>query len=537
MSELSVEPSQAEAKRTAPTSKRGSLFQVAPRGRVLSTIAISLHEILLAIGPQPSCYGRDMTIGSVEPRILVVDDEPAIRQTLTILLKRQGYEVVACGGLREALEALGGVPRPFPVVLTDLSMPDGSGFDVLAAAKSRSDFTQVVLITAHSTVDNALDAMRGGAYDFVTKPFDGSELLVLIAKAFEKYALAAENAALRQKIAGGAAHGVIGRSPAMHLVFDMIERIAASRTTVLITGESGTGKEKVAEAIHRASDRKDGPFLVVNCGALPENLMESELFGHEKGAFTGASERTLGLFREADGGTLFLDEIGELPLSLQVKLLRVLQERKVRPVGAPREVPVDVRVLTATNRDIEAEVQAERFRQDLYYRINVIRLLLPPLRDRHEDLPLLAESFLQRFSREQNKDVRGLTPDALRALLSYDFPGNVRELENMMERGVALSGSPKLGLGDLPKAVSGLASAPGPQLVDLPEGGCQLDEVVSEVERRLLVAALERTGGVRTRAAQLLGISFRSLRYRLQKHELDAGEDGDEPGSNPAPSS
>ena len=475
-----------------------------------------------------------MTMRPIDPRVLVVDDEPALRQMLAILLKRQGYDAVLCAGHREALEALQTAPRPFPVVLTDLSMPDGSGLDVLAAAKSRSDFSQVVLISAHSTVENALEAMRGGAYDFVTKPFDAAELGILIAKAFEKHALAAENAALRARVAGLRPRGIVGRSEAMRAVLDLVERIAPSRTSVLITGESGTGKEKIAEAIHRASDRKDGPFLVVNCGALPENLMESELFGHERGAFTGASERTLGVFREADGGTVFLDEVGELPLSLQVKLLRVLQERKVRPVGSPREVPIDVRVLTATNRDIEADVRGERFHQNLYYRINVIRVVLPPLRERKDDIPFLAESFLERFSREQAKEVRGLTPDAHRALLGYQFPGNVRELENMMERGVALSGSSKLGLGDLPQAVSGLASAPGPNLVELPPEGCQLDDVVSEVERRLVVAALERTGGVRTHAAKLLGISFRSLRYRLQKHALEAADESDEPpGSGP----
>ncbi|HSC85621.1 MAG TPA: sigma-54 dependent transcriptional regulator [Polyangiaceae bacterium] len=475
-----------------------------------------------------------MSVRASGSRVLVVDDEPALRQTLSILLKRAGYEPVGATGHRQALEALASSPEPFPVVLTDLSMPDGSGLDVLAAAKSRSDFTQVVLITAHSTVENALEAMRGGAYDFVTKPFDAGELSALIQKAFEKYSLVAENAALRAQVASRNAHGVIGRSAAMRDVFDLVERIAPSRTSVLISGESGTGKEKVAESIHRSSERKDGPFLVVNCGALPENLMESELFGHEKGSFTGASERTLGMFREAEGGTLFLDEIGELPLPLQVKLLRVLQERKVRPVGSTKEVPVDVRVLAATNRDIEAEVQAERFRQDLYYRINVIRLVLPPLRERREDIPFLAEAFLQRFSREQGKEVLGLTPDALRALSVYDFPGNVRELENMMERGVALAGSPRLGLGDLPPSVSGLAAAPGPGLLELPADGCRLDEVVSEVERRLVVAALERTGGVRTHAAKLLGITFRSLRYRLQKHALESGEDGDEvPPSSP----
>jgi two-component system response regulator PilR (NtrC family) len=295
--------------------------------------------------------------------------------------------------------------------------------------------------------------------------------------------------------------------------------VAAAKTTVLITGESGTGKERVARAIHERSDRAAAPFLVVNCGALPEALMESELFGHEKGAFTGASAKNLGLFRQAEGGTVLLDEIGELPLSLQVKLLRVLQEKTVKPVGAAQEVPVDVRVLAATNRDVEADVASGKFRQDLYYRLNVIRLTLP----------LLAERFIQRFSKEMGKEVVGFTPDGLRVLTAYGFPGNVRELENVIERAVALSGSRLIGLGDLPESVSGHASAPAPSLLTLPAKGFNLDDVLGEAERRLLLEALERTGGVRKRAAELLGITFRSLRYRLQKLGL-AEDDGDSAG-------
>ena len=468
-------------------------------------------------------------VGAMTPRpssrsLLIVDDEPALRQTLSILFRRAGYEVQTASGHREAVEALAGSNQPFPLVLTDLSMPDGSGLDVLAAAKSRSVSTQVVLITAHSTVENAVTAMVGGAYDFVTKPFDNGELAILIDKAYEKYSLITENQALRARVDTDS-RGVIGKSEAMRKVMDLVLRIAKAKTTVLITGESGTGKEKIAHAIHAASDRAAGPFLVVNCGALPENLMESELFGHEKGSFTGASEKTLGVFREADSGTLLLDEIGELPPSLQVKLLRVLQEKKVRPVGSTKEIPVDVRVLAATNRDIESDVTADRFRQDLYYRINVIRLELPALRARREDVPVLADSFLTRFAAEHGKDVRGFTPDATRALMDYDYPGNVRELENVVERAVTLAGSSRIGLGDLPEALSGLSGAPSPRLLELPSGGCNLDEVLGEVERRLLLQALERAGGVRTQAAKLLGITFRSLRYRLEKQSLEAGSD------------
>ncbi len=448
---------------------------------------------------------------------------------LEILFRREGYSVVSAPGCKAALDAIASAPQPFPAIVSDLSMPDGSGLDVLAAAKSRSSSTEVILVTAHSTIENALSAMRAGAYDFVAKPFESAELAALVGKAIEKHAIVVENQRLRAHISRISSTEVLGKSAAMRQVLELATRIASAKTTVLITGESGTGKERVARAIHDRSDRAAGPFLVVNCGALPEALMESELFGHEKGAFTGASSKNLGLFREADGGTVLLDEVGELPLSLQVKLLRVLQERSVRPVGAAQEVPVDVRVLAATNRDVEADVASGKFRQDLYYRLNVIRLTLPPLRDRLEDVPLLAERFIQRFAAEMGKEVVGFTPDGLRALTAYSYPGNVRELENLIERAVALSGSRVIGLGDLPESMSGHASAPAQTLLDLPAGGLNLDEVLNEAERRLLVAALERTGGVRKRAAEVLGITFRSLRYRLQKQGLgdDADDDGD----------
>jgi two-component system response regulator PilR (NtrC family) len=463
-------------------------------------------------------------------QLLLVEDEPGLRQMMEILFRREGYVVVSAPGCRVALDAIASAPQPFPAIVTDLSMPDGSGLDVLAAAKSRSPSTQVILVTAHSTVENALSAMRSGAYDFVAKPFDAAELAALVGKAIEKQAIVAENERLKAQISRISGAGdVLGKSAAMRQVLELATRIAAAKTTVLITGESGTGKERVARAIHERSERAGKPFMVVNCGALPESLMESELFGHEKGAFTGASSKSLGLFREAEGGTVLLDEVGELPLSLQVKLLRVLQEKSVKPVGAAQEVPVDVRVLAATNRDVEADVASGKFRQDLYYRLNVIRLTLPPLRDRAEDIPLLAERFIQRFSAEMGKEVVGFTPDGLRALTAYAFPGNVRELENVIERAVALSGSRLIGLGDLPESVSGHASSPAPSLLTLPAGGLNLDEVLGEAERRLLLEALERTGGVRKRAAELLGITFRSLRYRLQKLGLadDAEVEGD----------
>jgi two-component system response regulator PilR (NtrC family) len=459
-------------------------------------------------------------------RLLVVDDEPGLRTMLEIMLGRAGYGVVTAPSYAVALEAISQAPQPFPVILTDLVMPEGSGLDVLAAAKQRSAATEVILLTAHNSVENAIAAMSAGAFNFVTKPFEPTGLLALVHKAIEKHALVEENWRLRAQVEKGnpVAPLLVGKSRAMSAVLEMIERVAPMRTTVLITGESGTGKECVARAIHQRSDRAHKPCLVVNCGALPEALMESELFGHEKGAFTGATGKHIGIFREAEGGTVLLDEVGELSLPLQVKLLRVLQERKVKPVGASLEISIDVRLLAATNRDVEADVAAGKFRQDLYYRLNVIRVELPPLRSRAQDIPALTERFVQRFAKEMNKDVRGLTADALRALERYNFPGNVRELENVIERAVALAGSRAIGLGDLPREVSGMAANTGPSLITLPEEGCNLDEVMGEVERRLMLEALERTGGVRKTAAQLLGITFRSLRYRLEKHHLDPGD-------------
>ncbi len=480
------------------------------------------------------------SLTSAALRVLVVDDEPSLRDVLTIALRRVGAQVSTANGVQQAARAMATAIPPFPLVITDLMMPDGSGMDVLAAAKKHAASTEVILMTAHSTVEAAIEAMRAGAYDFVVKPFSPAQMIAQAEKALEKHALSSENERLRAQLERHEAHDLdLGASPKMREVADLVEKISSTKTTVLITGESGTGKERVARLIHTKSDRRDGPFRVINCGALPEALMESELFGHVKGAFTGAVTNAPGLIKEADGGTLLLDEVGELPASLQVKLLRVLQERKVRPVGGTAELPVDVRLLAATNVDVEAEVKSGRFRQDLYYRLNVIRIPLPPLRERPGDVSKLSERFLARFGAELGKAVRGFTPEALRALDHYDFPGNVRELENMIERAVALSSGPTIGLGDLPETVSGVSGLPLTMLVKgLPADGVNLDAVLGEVERRLILDALERTHGVRKSAAKLLGVTFRSLRYRLEKLGLDVGESAeDERESSPTPSS
>jgi two-component system response regulator PilR (NtrC family) len=465
--------------------------------------------------------------------ILVVDDEPSLRQVLEIALRRSGYEVRSANGVKAALRMLNEVDEPFPLVITDLMMPDGSGMEVLAAARARSELTQVLMVTAYSTVESALDAMKNGAYDFVTKPFSPAEITALASKALEKSAVVEENRRLKAKLASlePSADDFFGHNDAMRRVGTLVTKAAASRATVLITGESGTGKERIARILHEQSDRATGPFCVINCGALPEALMESELFGHERGSFTGAMNAALGLFRQSHGGTLLLDEIGELPLPLQVKLLRVLQEKKVRPVGSAVEVSVDVRVLAATNRDVEADVASGAFRTDLYYRLNVIRITLPPLRERSGDARRLAEQMAHRFAAEMHKPIRGLTPLALRALDGYAFPGNVRELENMMERAVALTSSDWLDVDLLPEHVAGRRE-PLLHALELPPEGLRLDDALGEVERHLLQQALERSGGVRKKAAVLLGISFRSIRYRLEKLGISS-EDNDETSDEP----
>ncbi|CAN5577524.1 sigma-54 dependent transcriptional regulator [soil metagenome] len=467
----------------------------------------------------------------VKPRVLVVDDEQGLRDMLTILFRREGYDVTVASSFAAGVDALRATPTPYELVLTDILMPDGSGLDLLSYAKERSTHTEVIVMTAYAAVETAIDAMKRGAYDFVTKPFATSELRALALKALEKRALVAENERLRAQVERVNPRGILGKSAPIRAVLDLVERVARSKSTVLVTGESGTGKERVARAIHELSDRSAAPMLVVNCGALPEALMESELFGHDKGAFTGATQKHLGIFREASGGTVFLDEVGELPLQLQVKLLRVLQERKVRGVGASTETDVDVRVIAATNRNVEDDVKDGKLRQDLYYRLNVLRVEVPPLRDRREDVADLAKHFLRRCAAENGKEISGFSADALRALEAHPFPGNVRELENVVERAVALASSSVIGLGDLPEAVVGAAARATPALHQLPEAGCDLDQVVSELERRLIVQALERTGGVRTNAAKLLGVSLRSLRYRMQKLSLVADDDDELPES------
>ncbi|MCG5054287.1 MAG: sigma-54 dependent transcriptional regulator [Myxococcales bacterium] len=455
-----------------------------------------------------------------------------MREFLAIYLRRAGHRVEAAPGGEEAKAAL--AAKEYDVVITDLRMGEArSGLDVLAASKALRPDTQVIVVTAFATAETAIAAMKAGAYDYLTKPFKVEEVGLVVERALERRLLHRQNTALRDEIKGRyKLDRLIGKSPPMQRLFDMIQKIAPARTSVLLIGESGTGKELLARALHELSARNDKPFVAVNCGAIPETLLESELFGHVKGAFTGATSDKPGLFEAASGGTLLLDEVGELPLAMQVKLLRALQERRVKRVGGLTESEVDVRVVAATNRDLEAEIENGTFRQDLYYRLNVIQIRVPPLRERREDVALLAEHFIRKFAAEHGRTITGIEPEALSALLAHNFPGNVRELENLIERAVTLSSGDRLTKDTLPPLSSAPSPAPEGTGFELPAEGIDLERTVADLERSLILKALERTEGNRTEAARLLGVTFRSLRYRLSKLGISGSEAAaDEPGS------
>ena len=444
-------------------------------------------------------------------RILVVDDEPAQRELVRGFLRKQGFDVAEAGGGREAVARF--KQEPFDLVLTDMRMPDLSGLDVLEAVRSMSPETAVMIVTAYGTIETAVSAVKAGAADYLTKPLNLDELLHRIHRVRERHQLVAENRELREALAERhRVEGIIGDSGRMQEVLSLVRRVAPSDATVLIRGESGTGKELIAKALHYASPRASGPLVKVNCAALAEGLLEAELFGHEKGAFTGAVASRKGRFELADSGSIFLDEIGDLPPHLQVKLLRVLQEREFERVGSSRPIKVDVRLLAATHRDLEMLVREGRFRDDLYYRINVVTILLPPLRERREDLPPLIECFVRAFAEKNGKTIRGLTAEAREALLRYDYPGNVRELENLIERAVVLTRDDVIGPEDLPLALG----APPPET----GADAGLVAAVEGLERRMIREALAKANGTQTRAAELLGISERVLRYKLRKYGL-----------------
>ena len=451
-------------------------------------------------------------------RILIVDDEKSMRDLLSITLEKEGYDVSSATGGETAIEMLH--RDSVDVVITDLRMPKVDGLQVLRAAKEISPDTTVIMITAVASTESAVEAMKLGAYDYITKPFKLDEVNLIVRNALERKRLRDENLYLRRQLeTQHRFENIIGKSSRITEVFDTIRKIADSPSTAMITGESGTGKELVARAIHFNSFRRDKPFVSVNCGAIPEGLMESELFGHLRGAFTGAVSNKVGLFSAAEAGTLFLDEITEIPPLLQVKLLRAIQLREIRRVGDTKDIKTDVRLIAASNRDLEGAVEEGVLREDLFYRLNVIPIQLPPLRDRREDIPLLVAHFMQKFGKELGKDVRGVAPEAMAVLERYHWPGNIRELENVLERAIVLGAGEMLGVDSLPESVRRERPVKGLDSVEIPEDGLDLEATLDTIEGRYLQRALDRTGGVQTKAAELLKMTFRQFRYKLQKHQ------------------
>ncbi len=450
-------------------------------------------------------------------RVLVVDDEENLRLVVRTFLKRDGYEVEVASSGEEALALVESFGPD--VILTDVRMPRMGGLDLLATLKAKGIDSTVIVMSAYGNVDLALEAIKAGAYDYIQKPFKAEEVLLTLRKAEEREALRRENRALRQEIRKeNVFEEILAKSPPMQAVFKTISKVADYKTTALITGESGVGKELVARAIHKRSNRRGGPFIAVNCGAIPEQLLESELFGYKRGAFTDASETRIGLFEQANHGTLLLDEIGELPLPLQVKLLRVLQEEQIRKLGDNKDLKIDVRILAATHRDLAAETQAGRFREDLYYRINVLPIFIPPLRERREDIPILLDHFLSRNNARFGTSIAGIDPEARRILLEYNWPGNVRELENTIERAMVLAEKDTIGVDDLPERVS---ASKDPVQVHLTSGELSIKKTSRIIEEILIRRALTKTKGNRTRAAEILEISHRALLYKIKDYQID----------------
>lgn len=456
--------------------------------------------------------------------ILVVDDERSMRELLEILLQSKGYEVQTAANGREALAVL--QAKTFDLVITDIRMQPINGLEVLKKCKAISPRTTVIMISAYASTEMAVEAMNEGAYDYFPKPFNNDEILSVISQALSHRGDGDEIHGFRE---GPLYFGcMIGDSPPMHKVYELIHRVARNSSNVLITGESGTGKELVAKAIHRQSARRDQPFIAVNCGGVPENLIESELFGYKKGAFTGAIGNRKGLVEAAQGGTLFLDEIGELSHVLQVKLLRLVQEKTIRIIGDTSDIAVDVRIISATNRDLEKMVLEKTFREDLYYRLNVLPIRIPALRERRDDIPILAQFFLTKFTREFGKDIHKISSYAMDILCNYEFPGNVRELEHIIERGVAMESSRIILPDSLTLSMykrSQQSRTPSAESFEIPAEGMDLDRHLAEIEKAALQQALQQTHGVKFKAAQILGISFRSFRYRLLKYGLATEEE------------
>jgi two-component system, NtrC family, response regulator PilR len=457
-------------------------------------------------------------------RILIVDDEASIRDMLGFFFHKRGFEVLTASNFTEGqASALRSTPD---LILSDIKMPDGNGLDLLRRVKTESPKTPVIMITAHTSTPDAIEAMKAGAVDYIAKPFNIEELGLIVDRALGEKQLRDENVYLKQELAAKYTFAnIIGKGSRMQEIFRTIERIAKVSSTVLLTGESGTGKELIARAIHYTSIRKDRKFVSINCGALPEPLLESELFGHERGAFTGAIKDKRGLFTEADNGTLFLDEISETTVTMQVKLLRAIQEKVIRKVGGNDEVNVDVRIIAATNKDLTDLVAAGKFREDLFYRINVIPIPLPPLRARLEDIAPLTQHFIGKICKEQKIPEKKISTEAMRLLEAYPWPGNVRELENTLERTVALEAGPVINVSSLPESIALGVRTRVPDFESLPQEGINLESYLEAVGKRLMREALDRCDGVQTKAAELLHMSFRSFRYYAKKYSLVRRDD------------
>lgn len=457
----------------------------------------------------------------MKAKLLVVDDEESIREFLEIMLKKEGYEITLAEDGEKAIDLL--KKKSFDMIISDLQMPKVTGIELLKHVRENYPDIVFMMITAFGTTETAVEAMKMGAYDYLTKPFKIDEVRMNVLNALRSKNLEVENRVLKKELGKEYSfQNLVGNSEPMHKIYDMVKRVSTTPTNVLVTGESGTGKEVVAKAIHYNGPLKDKPFVSINCGAIPESLMESEMFGHKKGSFTGAVSDKTGLFEVADGGTLFLDEVGELPVTIQVKLLRAIQERIIRKVGGTEDSKIEVRIIAATNRDLEDMVAKGTFRQDLYYRLNVINIKTPALRERRDDIPLLANHFLKKYNDKLSKAINGISAEAMEALKNYDYPGNVRELENIIERTVALESGATILPESLPPFVntpSGRKMASSHEII-IGDAGVDLEKVIGQIEKELLIKAIHQAGGVKKKAARLLNITFRSMRYRIEKYGL-----------------
>ncbi|MFZ4856595.1 MAG: sigma-54-dependent transcriptional regulator [Desulfuromonadaceae bacterium] len=451
--------------------------------------------------------------------ILIVDDEKGQRDILNLILKKEGYDIVDVPGVREALAQL--EKREFDLIMTDLKMQGQSGLDLLEKVQVSDPQQCIIMMTAHGSVDSAVEAMRKGAFDYLEKPLERDNLVLTLLRAFERINLLRENRVLQKRIESIATIPTMqGEHPKMKEVFRVIAKIAPSNSTVLIVGESGTGKELIARAIHDGSPRRDKPFIAINCAAIPDTLIESELFGHEKGSFTGANAREIGIFEAADGGTVFLDEIGEMNVAMQAKLLRAIQEKEIRRVGGKVNISLDVRLVSATNKELEQEIKKGTFREDLFYRLNVIRVNLPPLRERGSDIKTLAEFFLEKYSKAAGITMNGISKQTLKLLMNYSWPGNVRQLESVIERSILMAESNYIEPDDLPGEIAAYGTLAGGIDVDLPADGIDFESL----EKGLIVKAMERAEWVIGKAAPLLGMSYKTMQYRLDKFQIERPE-------------